>query len=91
MTRLAEVVLGGIAYGLVVAVVIERVRKRSKDPASQILISLITPFVAYIPADELNVSGVLATVVTGVYLGNRAEGLIQPASRVRPARCSGGR
>ena len=82
VTRLAEVVLGGIAYGLVVAVVIERVRKRVKDPASQILISLITPFVAYIPADELNVSGVLATVVTGVYLGNRAEGLIQPASRV---------
>ena len=82
VTRLAEVVLGGIAYGLVVSAVIERVRKRVKDPASQILISLITPFVAYIPAEELNVSGVLATVVTGVYLGTRAEGLIQPASRV---------
>jgi len=80
--RLAEVVLGGIGYGLVVAVVIVRIRRHVHDPASQILISLITPFVAYIPAEELNVSGVLATVVAGAYLGTRAEGLIQPASRV---------
>ena len=81
-TRLAEVVFGGIAFGLVVAVVIERIRRHVRDPASQILISLITPFVAYIPAEELKVSGVLATVVTGAYLGTRSEGLIQPASRV---------
>jgi monovalent cation/hydrogen antiporter len=80
--RLAEVVLGGIGYGLVVALVIDRIRRHVHDPASQILISLITPFVAYIPAEELNVSGVLATVVAGAYLGTRADGLIQPASRV---------
>jgi Na+/H+ antiporter len=82
VARTAEVVLGGIAYGLVVAVVIGRLRRRVHDPGSQILLSLITPFVAYIPAEELHVSGVLATVVTGVYLGNRTDGLIQPASRV---------
>jgi monovalent cation/hydrogen antiporter len=82
LARLAEVVLGGIAYGLVVAVVIGRIRRHVHDPASQILISLITPFVAYIPAEELDVSGVLATVVVGVYLGTRSDGLIQPASRV---------
>jgi CPA1 family monovalent cation:H+ antiporter len=80
--RLAEVVLGGIAYGLVVAVVIGRIRQHIHDPASQILVSLITPFVAYVPAEELHVSGVLATVVAGVYLGTRTDGLIQPASRV---------
>jgi len=82
MVRLAEVVLGGIAYGLVVAVVIGRIRRRVRDPASQILLSLITPFVAYIPAEQLEVSGVLATVVTGAYLGTRGDGLIQPASRI---------
>jgi Na+/H+ antiporter len=82
VTRLAEVVFGGIAYGLVVAVVIGRVRKYVRDPSVQILVSLITPFVAYVPAEELNVSGVLATVVTGVYLGTRTEGMLQPASRI---------
>ena len=62
--------------------VIGRVRRHVRDPASQILVSLLTPFVAYIPAEELNVSGVLATVVAGAYLGTRTDGLIQPASRV---------
>jgi Na+/H+ antiporter len=80
--RLIQVVVGGIAYGLVVAVVIGRVRRHVRDPSLQILISLITPFVAYIPAQQLNVSGVLATVVTGMYLGTQPEGLIQPAARV---------
>ena len=80
--RLVEVVVGGVAYGLVVAWVIGRVRRYVRDPSVQILITLISPFVAYIPAEELHVSGVLATVVVGVYLGTRTEGLIQPASRV---------
>jgi CPA1 family monovalent cation:H+ antiporter len=76
------VVLGGIAYGVAVAFVVGRVRKYVRDPAIQILITLITPFLAYIPAEQLNVSGVLATVVTGIYLGTRADGMLQPASRV---------
>jgi len=80
--RLAEVVVGGVAYGVAVALVIGRVRRRVRDPSLQILITLITPFVAYIPAEEMHVSGVLATVVVGVYLGTRTEGLIQPASRI---------
>src|SRR5262249_45309036 len=44
--RLVEVVLGGIAYGLVVALVIGRVRRYVRDPSVQILVTLITPFVA---------------------------------------------
>jgi Na+/H+ antiporter len=82
VARLAEVVLGGIAWGLVVAVAIGHLRHRVRDPSVQILVSLITPFVAYIPAEQFTVSGVLATVTTGVYLGTRTEGLLQPASRV---------
>jgi Na+/H+ antiporter len=82
VVRLVEVVLGGIAYGMVVALVIGRVRRFVRDPSIQILITLITPFAAYVPAEQLQVSGVLATVVTGVYLGTRTEGVLQAASRV---------
>jgi len=85
LERLVVVVLGGIGYGLVVALVIGRVRHHVRDPSVQILISLIAPFIAYVPAEELNVSGVLATVVTGVYLGTRAEGMLQAASRASGA------
>jgi CPA1 family monovalent cation:H+ antiporter len=83
--RLVEVVIGGIAYGLVVAVVIGRVRRYIRDPSIQVLVTLITPFVAYVPAEEFHVSGVLATVVTGVYLGTRTEGMLQAATRVSGA------
>ena len=82
LARLGEVVVGGIGYGLAVGVVTGRVRRYVRDPAIQILIALITPFVAYIPAEEMHFSGVLATVAAGAYLGTRAEGLLQPASRV---------
>jgi len=82
LVRLVVVVFGGIGFGLVVALVIGRVRRYVRDPSVQILVTLITPFVAYVPAEELHVSGVLATVVTGVYLGTRTEGMLQAASRV---------
>src|SRR5689334_13141689 len=82
VVRLVEVVVGGVAYGVAVALVIGRVRHFVRDPMVQILVTLITPFAAYVPAEELHVSGVLATVVTGVYLGTRTEGMLQAASRV---------
>jgi CPA1 family monovalent cation:H+ antiporter len=83
--RLVEVVAGGVAYGLAVGLVIGRVRRYVRDPSVQILVTLITPFIAYVPAEELHVSGVLATVVTGVYLGTRTEGMLQAASRASGA------
>src|ERR1700761_4748214 len=85
LVRLVVVVFGGIGYGLVLALVIGRVRRYVRDPSVQILLSLITPFAAYVPAEELHVSGVLATVVTGVYLGTRTEGMLQAATRVSGA------
>ncbi len=85
VVRLVEVVAGGIGYGLVLALVIGWVRRYARDPSVQIMISVVTPFLAYFPAEQLHVSGVLATVVTGVYLGTRTEGMLQPASRVSGA------
>lgn len=82
VARLAEVVAGGIAYGLVVGVVSGRVRRWIRDPISQIVVSLLTPYLAFVPADRLGLSGVLATVTAGFYLGTRGEGMLQPASRL---------
>ncbi len=82
LLRLAEVVAGGVAYGLVVGFALSRFRRRVRDPRSQLIVSLLTPYLAYVPASDLGFSGVLATVTAGFYLGTRGEGMLQPASRL---------
>jgi monovalent cation/hydrogen antiporter len=74
---------GGIAIGLVVALVVGEIRRRLDDAPTEITISLLTPYAAFVPADELGLSGVLAAVTAGVYLGWRAPELITPQTRLQ--------
>jgi monovalent cation/hydrogen antiporter len=62
-------VLGGIAIGMAVGAAVTEVRRRLDDVPLEITISLFTGFVAYLPAEALGVSGVLAAVTAGIYLG----------------------
>src|SRR5689334_21923988 len=63
--------VGGTAFGLAVAFVVGQVRQRIEDTPVEITISLLTPYAAFLPAQQLGVSGVIATVVAGLYLGRR--------------------
>jgi Na+/H+ antiporter len=67
--RFVIVAVGGIAFGLLVGFVVRWVHRHLDDPPVQITISLLTPFAAYLPAERLHVSGVLAVVAAGIYLG----------------------
>jgi Na+/H+ antiporter len=69
---LVTISIGGIVVGLVLGVLIHRMRMRLRDPLVESALSLLTPFAAYLAADSLHVSGVLAVVVTGLYLGHHA-------------------
>jgi monovalent cation/hydrogen antiporter len=60
---------GGIAVGLGVGWLVRQVRRRLDNPPAEITISLLTGYVAFIPADLLGVSAVLAAVTAGIYLG----------------------
>jgi CPA1 family monovalent cation:H+ antiporter len=60
---------GGIAVGLVVGWMVRQIRLRLDNPPAEITISLLTGYVAFIPADLIGVSAVLAAVTTGIYLG----------------------
>jgi Na+/H+ antiporter len=62
-------VLGGIAFGLGVGFVVRQVRRRVRDPALAITISLMSGYLAYLPATAAGVSGVLAAVTIGIYMG----------------------
>ncbi len=70
--------VGGVAVGLAVALVVGRARARLDDALSDTAIALITPFAAYIAAEEIHASGVLAVVVAGLVLGHTAYAM-QPA------------
>jgi Na+/H+ antiporter len=74
---------GGIAIGLAVGWVIGTVRKRVTDLNTELTISLFSAYGAFVPADELGVSGVLAVVACGVYLGFRAPEIASPESRMQ--------
>src|SRR5438067_2313956 len=67
--QFAFVALGGVAIGFLVGFAVRWVQKHLDDPPVQIAITLLTPFVAYLSAERLHVSGVLATVTAGIYLG----------------------
>jgi Na+/H+ antiporter len=75
--------LGGIAVGLAVGYVVAELRRRLDDAPSELTISLLTAYAAFIPAHELGLSGVLAAVTTGIYLGWRAPELASPQTRLQ--------
>jgi CPA1 family monovalent cation:H+ antiporter len=67
--RIVVNVAGGIAVGLVVGWVVRRVRRHLDDPPIEVTIAVLSGYLAYLPAAALGVSGVLAAVTIGVYMG----------------------
>jgi monovalent cation/hydrogen antiporter len=74
---------GGIAIGLAVGYVVRVVRRKLDHPPTEITISLMTGYFAYLPAEALHVSGVLAAVTAGIYLGWHAPELITVRTRLQ--------
>lgn len=81
--QFAWVGAGGIAFGLAVGCVARWVQRHLDDPPVQVTISLLTPFVAYLPAEQLHVSGVLATVAAGIYMGWHGPLMITARTRLQ--------
>jgi CPA1 family monovalent cation:H+ antiporter len=75
--------VGGIAIGLAVGSVVAFIRKRITDPQVSITISLLSGYAAFIPADELGASGVLAAVTCGLFMGIRGVNVIPPRVRLQ--------
>ena len=76
-------VLGGVAVGIGVGAVIAFVRRRLDAPPVEITIALFSGYFAYLPAEALGVSGVLAAVTVGIYMGRLTSVLTTPTTRIQ--------
>jgi Na+/H+ antiporter len=62
-------VIGGVAVGLGVGYVVRQVRRRVDDAPTEVSLALLSGYLAFLPAAAIGVSGVLAAVTIGVYMG----------------------
>jgi CPA1 family monovalent cation:H+ antiporter len=74
--------VGGVLVGAVVGLIVTEAWRRTSDPTLEIMVSLLAPFAAYLPAEALGVSGVLAAVVAGLIAGRRAARVLSPTARL---------
>jgi len=74
--------VGGIAVGLIVGWISEFIYDRLFNPPVEVALSLVIPYVAYLPADHLHFSGVLAAVVAGLLMGRGASRLLSSDTRL---------
>ena len=72
-----------MAVGLAAGWVIGEVRRRIEDPPVEITISLLTGYAAYVPAEELGLSGVLAAVAAGLYIGRLSPEISSARMRIQ--------
>jgi len=79
---LALSVGGGIAVGVAAGWVVGKARGRTDHVLIEAGLSLLTPFAAYIAAEAVHGSGILAAVAAGIWLGQRRHGVIEPLARV---------
>ncbi|HTI31561.1 MAG TPA: Na+/H+ antiporter [Sphingomonas sp.] len=79
----AAILVGETIYGCALGWMALKARHYSDDPRSEILLALATPYLAFLPAHELGGSGVIATVVAGLWVSWNGRDLIRPQTRLQ--------
>jgi CPA1 family monovalent cation:H+ antiporter len=76
------VALGGLAVGVALALFFVAVHRRLGDPMLEMLTSLTVPYITYVAAESLHVSGVLAVVAAGLVRGRHAPEIVSAQMRI---------
>lgn len=71
-----------VVVGYLIGLITVWIRSKLTNPVHDTIVSFIVPFIAFIPAEELNASGVLAVVVTGLYTGHHASRRFSASARM---------
>ena len=81
--RLSYLIVVGVVVGLVIGEVVHLIEDRIEDAPIEIALSILTPYVAYLAADFLRASGVLAVVACGLYLSRKSSHFFSPTVRLQ--------
>jgi CPA1 family monovalent cation:H+ antiporter len=81
--RFVLMAVGGVAIGLAIGWLLVRLLPLINDPPIEITATLLAPVAAYVPAEQIGTSGVLATVAAGLYVGRQSPTVLSPVSRLR--------
>ncbi len=73
---------GGLLIGLAAYALVAWLRRRIKDPLLDTAISFLTPFAAFLAAERVHSSGVIAVVIAGLLLGHKAPIIQTAQSRI---------
>lgn len=75
--------VGGVGIGLVVGWAVTRIHRKIHDAPVGMTLQILTPYAAYLPAEHLGVSGVLAAVAAGLYIGHRSTLILDSRARLQ--------
>jgi len=81
--RLTYLIAIGIGIGLVLGLVVEWFERRIDDGPIEIVVSILTPYAAYLAAESARASGVLAVVVCGLYLSRQSSEFFSASVRIQ--------
>ncbi len=74
---------GGILIGLLIGSIVYWVHKKVDDPAIETTVSIVAPYMSYLVAEHLDVSGVLAVVSTGLFVAWYSSELFAVETRLK--------
>lgn len=81
--RLCYLTLAGIAVGLLIGEIVHIVEHRIDDAPIEIVLGILTCYVAYLAADFIHASGVLSVVTCGLYLSRKSSHFFSPSVRLQ--------
>lgn len=73
---------GGVLVGVIVAAIYIPLRRRMSNPSFDTALSFTVPYIAFIPAEEIHASGVVAVVVAGLLIGHKAPAILSGTARL---------
>jgi monovalent cation/hydrogen antiporter len=83
LARLLYLTVVGIGTGLALGRIVDWFERRIDDGPIEIAVSILVPYAAYLTAEALHASGVLAVVAAGLYLGRKSSEFLSPDVRLQ--------